>query len=211
MAYDAATQTVMLFGGTASGGEMNDTWIWDGANWTPGVTAESPVPRSGHSMAYDAARGEIVLFGGFHYADSPTWYSDTWVWDASGWHQHFSDTPPVARAGHLLAYHPALRCVVLVGGAGGKTITSTGYNYDFRRELWTWNGISWTQQFPADQPGAAYTMGAAYDDTRQELMLHVGDDLTCASRGPKTLLLQGSNATSIPVRRPSPPPRAASQ
>ena len=35
MAYDAATGTVVLFGGRASDGLVfNDTWVWDGATWT---------------------------------------------------------------------------------------------------------------------------------------------------------------------------------
>jgi hypothetical protein len=34
MAYDPATGQMLLFGGSSSGGELNDTWDWDGTNWT---------------------------------------------------------------------------------------------------------------------------------------------------------------------------------
>ena len=79
----------------------------------------------------------------------------------------------------------------MIGGYGGKDVTDTTWNYDFRRETWLWNGQTWTQQFPAIQPGPAYTIGATWDDTRQALTVHLGDDLTCISRGPKTFLLTG--------------------
>jgi hypothetical protein len=206
MAYDAVSQKVVLFGGYGDYAETNDTWTWDGTNWTQVLSPAGPLARSGHAMAFDAARGEIVLFGGFVSQPSPTWFSDTWVWDAvNGWQQKFSATPPAARAGHILAFHPAMASVVMIGGMGGKDIAADGtWYYDYREETWTWNGEAWTQQFPANQPGAAYTMGAAWDQSRQALIIHLGDDLTCLTRGPMTFLLQGSApsvATFGPPRR----------
>ncbi len=206
MAYDAASKKVVMFGGSAAG-ESSDTWIWDGANWTQAVSPASPAARTGHSMAYDAGRREIVLFGGFGGLGTPTWFSDTWVWDGMEWHQKFIANPPAARFGHVLAYHPALQSVVMIGGYGGKLVTGTGWNYDFRREIWLWNGEAWAQQFPEGQPGPAYTVAAAYDDTKQALSVHVGDDLTCASRGPKTLLLRGLATGKSPGRSLLPPRR----
>ena len=153
-------------------------------------------------MAFDAARGQMVMFGGFHGAGVPTWFSDTWLLDAGGWRQMFSATPPPARFGHVLAYHPGLRSVVMIGGAGGKDVIGGGWNYDFRKETWAWEGQEWVQQFPEDQPGAAYTIAVAYGDAGQGLTIHVGDDLTCASRGPKTYRLSGRAAANSPVRKP---------
>jgi len=129
-----------------------------------------------------------VMFGGMA-GGVPTWFDDTWLFDAHGWHQALTSNPPVARAGHVLAYHPALQAIVMIGGAGGKDIGTSTWNYDFRRETWLWNGQTWTQEFPAVQPGPAYTPVAAYDDTRNALTFHLGDDLTCVSRGPKTFVL----------------------
>jgi hypothetical protein len=34
MVFDAATRTVMLFGGWSGGRPLGDTWTWDGADWT---------------------------------------------------------------------------------------------------------------------------------------------------------------------------------
>ncbi|HTR39482.1 MAG TPA: kelch repeat-containing protein [Bryobacteraceae bacterium] len=189
MAYDAVLGKTVLFGGYGDFGDMNDTWTWDGTNWAQVATTVSPLPRDGHAMTFDAAHSQIVLFGGMLSTGTLTWYGDTWLFDSKGWHQALTPTPPAARFGHLLAYHPALKSVVMIGGYGGKDVTANTWNYDFLRETWLWNGKEWTQQFPAIQPGPAYTITAAYDDTKNALTVHVGDDLTCISRGPKTYLL----------------------
>jgi hypothetical protein len=73
MAYDAAHGQVVLFGGVVPNGPnppttiFNDTWVWDGSNWTnvtPANSSNSPSARLLAGMAYDAARGKVVLFGG---------------------------------------------------------------------------------------------------------------------------------------------------
>src|SRR5687767_6671464 len=81
MAYDAARQRVVLFGGidvTALG----DTWEWDGVSWSQRNPVVNPTPRSLHAMAYDAARRRVVLFGG---QDSSGLLGDTWEWDGVNW------------------------------------------------------------------------------------------------------------------------------
>ena len=64
MAYDAATGTVVLFGGDGSSGDLGDTWTWNGTTWTEQTPATSPPARESATMAYDAATGTVVLFGG---------------------------------------------------------------------------------------------------------------------------------------------------
>jgi hypothetical protein len=48
-------------------------------------SAEIPSRRSAYSMAYDARRHRVVLYGG---SDSAfTRLSDTWEWDGKNWRQ----------------------------------------------------------------------------------------------------------------------------
>lgn len=60
------------------------TWRWDGAAWSR-VSAASPPPRFIGAMARDAARGEVVLFGGAVPGALGGYRGDTWVWNGAGW------------------------------------------------------------------------------------------------------------------------------
>ncbi len=83
MAFDSHTGRIVLFGGDHflpfDLGESNDTWEWDGTQWTLDAPAAAPAVRSGQVMAYDANRDRVVVFGGWNAATSPaTIYGDTW-------------------------------------------------------------------------------------------------------------------------------------
>jgi hypothetical protein len=81
MAYDAATGTVVMFGGVGTSNEpaYADTWTWNGTTWTQQHPAASPPGGFGVVMAYDAATGTVVLFGGFHSKQRPA-LDNTWAW-----------------------------------------------------------------------------------------------------------------------------------
>ena len=42
MAYDSAHGQVVLFGGYDNRNRFNDTWVWDGTNWTQKGTPSTP-------------------------------------------------------------------------------------------------------------------------------------------------------------------------
>ncbi len=89
MAYDAKRRRTVLYGGIGSNRMPSDeTWEWDGARWMRiDVMGSGPGPRARHRMAYDAERGETLLFGGVTGdADPPAGYlNDVWEWDGSNW------------------------------------------------------------------------------------------------------------------------------
>ena len=83
MVYDAATSSIVLFGGqteaaaspecaytlSPGAGEKfcNDTWTWNGVDWTEQSPATRPGARTQGSFAYDSTHGTVVLFGGCAY------------------------------------------------------------------------------------------------------------------------------------------------
>src|SRR5438128_4978378 len=91
----------------------------------------APSPRYDAGMAYDAARGQVVLFGG---QDASSFFGDTWTWDGAAWtlRTPAHSPPPMCCMG--MAYDAARGQVVLFGG------------YDFAPigDTWTWDGTDWT-------------------------------------------------------------------
>ena len=65
-------------------------------------------------MVFDAARHDIVLFGG--ESDVPPFVlGDTWTWDGNAWKQEHPAKSPSPRAGAAIAYDATRRQVVLFG------------------------------------------------------------------------------------------------
>jgi hypothetical protein len=84
--------------------------------WAKQAPATHPSARCCASMAYDAATGTVVLFGGSGYPVTPRTYGDTWTWDGTTWTlQHPAASPP-PEYDAAMAYDPATGTVVLFGG-----------------------------------------------------------------------------------------------
>ena len=71
MAYDSTHSQTVLFGGQGAGGiqqglipYLNDTWLWNGSNWTAATPQVVPTARAAHAMAYASGLGQLVMFGG---------------------------------------------------------------------------------------------------------------------------------------------------
>src|SRR5205807_2469554 len=64
---------------------FGNTWEWDGKHWTKRQDI-GPGPRWRHAMAYDSARGRIVLFGGLRVAGAGEGLADSLLGDT--W-EHF--------------------------------------------------------------------------------------------------------------------------
>jgi hypothetical protein len=165
MAYDAATGTVVLFGG-AGFGIYGDTWTWNGTTWTQQHPATSPSPRQvgqGGTMAYDAATGTVVLFGGFGRDNHAL--GDTWTWDGTTWTRQHPATHPPDRYVAAMAYDAATSTVVLFGGEGSRALFG---------DTWTWDGTTWTRQHPATSPPGRQDAEMAYDQATGTVVLFGG-------------------------------------
>jgi hypothetical protein len=83
-------------------------------------------------MAYDAARREVVRFGGSANGTTSGTLGDTWTWNGTTWTQKLPAASPSPRSNPGLAYDTFRGVVVLFGGA------NTGYLSD----TWEWNGTT---------------------------------------------------------------------
>ena len=105
-AYDPIRDVMLLFGGYHCCSPTvfyDDTWEYDGAQWTQRSPAHHPATRETATIVHDAARGRMVLFGGGRSAGSVV-YNDTWEWDGSDWTQRTLSQSPPARWAHAMAF-----------------------------------------------------------------------------------------------------------
>ncbi|TMD24791.1 MAG: hypothetical protein E6I99_01345 [Chloroflexi bacterium] len=64
--------------------EQDGTWTWTGSNWTRQHPSAMPPFQLFCSLAYDAVRDRVVLFGGKNLQTNQA-TSDTWLWDGTTW------------------------------------------------------------------------------------------------------------------------------
>lgn len=162
MTFHAGHGLTMLFGGYRDA-LLNDTWMWDGTSWLSRGRPSDPAPRSGQAMVHDAARQQLVMFGG---NDGTGQLSDTWIWEGCCWTPRMV-TGPSAREGHAMAYDAIRQQVVLFGG---RDDSGSGFN----GETWLWNGTSWTQSV-APGPPARANAGMAFDALHGHVVLFGGE------------------------------------
>jgi hypothetical protein len=112
-------------------------------------------------MAYDAAHGVTVLFGGSNHT---SYNGETWVWNGTIWTQR-AVSGPSPRSSHAMAFDAARGVTVLFGGDTDIGIANG--------ETWEWNGNTWTQRAvsgPAPRDGHAMS----YDSARGLTVLFGG-------------------------------------
>lgn len=196
MAYDSARREVVFFGGDdgQSRRKVNtpwalirndppspfprkgtvvyyrDTWVWNGTDWTQRNPAQAPLERFAHAMAYDAARKQVVLFGGFSRAGKTL--DDTWVWDGTNWKKMKPVNIPPARTFAAMAYDPTHHQIVMFGGMDLNLARTGHYVFD---DTWLWDGNNWTKAEPkGDWPEARQGAGLDYDQSHERLVLFSG-------------------------------------
>lgn len=186
MAFDRGRNRLVVHGGyPGTGGLLADTLEWNAATntwqrWASGAIGN----RYAHRMAYDEARGQMILHGGYYFTNK----NDTWTWNGSVWTQVSSSGP--ARYVFGMTYDSARQRVILHGG----TTCCGEVEYG---QTWTWNGTSWSQ-CPVAGPARGY-INIAYDRTRDVIVMPGGMGPTAAGRAyiPETWELAMSNQPSV--------------
>lgn len=174
MTYDGANGEVVMFGGNIGGAgvgaNLDDTWVWNGTDWTNRAPANAPSPRSYVSMVYDAARNNVVLFGGS--VPGVTHLNDTWIWSGLDWTKLAPATSPTARSAYAMAYDPNTSRVILFGGND---------NASFKNQTYSWNGTTWALLAPPAAPTARSYHSMAYDPSRKAIVMFGGGTANAVS------------------------------
>lgn len=158
----------LIIGGTFSqidGQPTQRLAAWDGVGWE--AFSSGPSARTGHALAYDAARAVTVLFGGKEPGGGIE-QQDTWTFDGQAWKRVALDGPE-RRLGHAMTYDSLRGRILMMGGQprgwGGAT--------DLR--LWGWDGASWTVLTGA-MPITRRDIRIAYDSARDRVVWFGGQD-----------------------------------
>lgn len=192
MTWDPIRRRVVMFGGGTGtpGTVFNDTWEWDGNEWTRVNTATSPPARSGHGATFHGGRGRMLITCGETISGL---LGDTWEYDGTNWVEAYPLDAPPPRTDHAAAFDSARQRIVLFGGRDATPMADT----------WVWRDGSWRQVEPATSPPARYDHAMVFDSARGNVVLFGGQAPTTQNdtwlwNG--TTWSQASPATSPPAR-----------
>lgn len=135
-------------------------------SWTRVFPSTQPSPRFGAGMAYDAADGYVVLFGGFAGFYKVGIYehlrcmNDTWTYSRGVWTNLSLSGPPATCDPHM-TFDAADGYVVAYMAQGDGA---------FWNETWTFLHGKWTQ-VNTFEPGMAQPSGAAYDASSGQVLM----------------------------------------
>jgi PKD repeat protein len=150
MAYDPAANETILFGGYginshgALYGLVNSTWAYRNGSWTnlTPTIGTAPYPVDLMSLAYDAADGYLVGWGGEYSANCPAPFpscNQTWAFQHDRWRAlPTTHTPPSVGVSAPMVYDAADGYILLYDGYFGET--------------WGFLAGNWTQLYAANSP-----------------------------------------------------------
>ncbi len=151
MFYDSVRQKTIMFGGFVDTGVnrvCNDTYQWDGTDWTLLAPAQSPPPGADYASAFHQGLGTGMIINGIALLDvASTFESGMWSWDGTTWTPMTPGTRPSQRYNAAMSWDSDRERIVLFGGSG---ISYSGYDTD----TWEFDGTEWTLMTPSVHPPA---------------------------------------------------------
>ena len=168
LAYDPVRQVTVLFGGYLTGStsvEDNETWEWNGTDWTQRFPAQRPSARSDMTLCYNPITQRLLAFGGNAAGVN---FRDLWAYNGTNW-TFLSNTGPFGDSSASLVWHPGRQRAMLCMGEGGQLCQ------------WTWDGAVWHRECGVNAPSSRRVFQAAYHAANQRVVVFGGDDGTSTS------------------------------
>jgi N-acetylneuraminic acid mutarotase len=187
---------IYLYGGTGSGGDLKDTWVWDDTSWTQvPVSGPTPGTRYGHSMA--TLGNTIVLFGNIGG------YTDTWTFDGTTW--TLAAPASAGPTGDPKGLFES-RCFQTLATLGDKVILFGGEQdaNHVLNDTWAWNGTAWAQLSIANPPPARFHGGTTTYDGKIVLFGGAGAIPTGPGFLDDTWTFDGTTWTEVAMDGPTP-------
>ncbi len=151
-----------------------------------GWSSLTPPSRSGVSLAYDAAHGYLLAFGGITDIAGATPDGDTWEFKGGCWTQVCTScvsgtSEPSARYNAGITYDTADGYVLLYGGCStlgaviGSSVVCGKTSSYYDSDAWEWTGSQWSQLCSSCSPGGREYPVLSYDSSDGYVVLFGGD------------------------------------
>lgn len=196
LAFDPVRNKVLRYGGAKGFFVFDDLYELDSTGWQR-TSSPGPLDRSATLFATDTKRDRIVMFGGFSWAESwlEPWATETWAYDATGWHRLNTTNNPPNTAAEGMAYDPVRDRIVVVNASEtwefdgtDWALVTTAVNtpniggpivYDAARarmvamnaQTHVYDGVDWTALPGVPGVTQLSEYAAAYDDDRERVVL----------------------------------------
>lgn len=171
------------------------------------MTGAGPSPRAGAQLAFDAADGYLVLYGGENAssvgtvcgAGCATDYAQTWIGTGSGW-RALNTTEPPARSGESMTYDAADGYVLLFGGQLACATPPCPVSGD----TWAFRGGRWSE-IATSGPAPRFDAAMTYDAGDGYVLLF-GGELANGTVTNTTWRYAGGAWSPVPAGGPAPDP-----
>ena len=174
VAYDSATDAVLLLGGFSGTAYLGDVWAYTPSNdtWVPRPALAAPSARADGRMVYVASQDRFLLFGGNDYTGPNLSFhhlADTWTytWSTNTWSRLSTLSAPSARDYPVFAVDPNAGVALLTSGYGERVSLN---------DLWGFNLTTdtWANLTPAASPPGRFAATGGFDPVDDVLLLFSG-------------------------------------
>ena len=165
LVWDSTRERLVLFGGnmSASGASivpLDDVWFYSPADdaWTQAATGAGPAARLAAAGLYDAARDQLVVFGGFDtlaFEGDVSYFDDVWALDLESlaWQRLGRGVGPDGRFGAAWVHDTTLDSYVLFGGHDDQVLGNRNDTWVFVPSSNAWAIVGLGDAFNAPQIG----------------------------------------------------------
>ncbi len=165
--YDPTNNGILLFGGfNNSQIQMNDTWLWDGEQWSKLNPEHIPHARISAGSA-TLPDGRIALIGGYYMQGAYDYHmlNDFWIWNGSDWEQQ-EDPPFSPRSNMAVVYDKSRNRLIVAFGVRNST---------YLNDIWEWDGDQWHEvPFNSLNPPNLMLSSAAYNHNDKKIYVGYG-------------------------------------
>ncbi|HXH40488.1 MAG TPA: kelch repeat-containing protein [Thermoanaerobaculia bacterium] len=163
MTWQGSNNTILFTGAVCVGSSTtDDTFEWDGTNWTKIALTSSAVRYYGEAITYDPDHQNVVVFGGAPVPGTGAFLTATYTYSGGIWAQQGDVLYPVPRSLFSFVSDPVRNVIYLYGGLNDATSF-----FDF----WTYQNGQFHPTLDGSQPSDCVLPVAAFDTDRQKVVM----------------------------------------